>query len=784
MANVKLDFSKMRHVSTDEHTTTLKHPDGHEIRLSHKSLSPDNQKALAALAKMSSQAQTPLQANQASQQMAEGGRIKAAWGFGSNPVSDDPSSPKYDHSEAVGKYGVDAANTREIRSMHGQDLETGDPIVQTAPAPSALVNRMPASDTPAPQSNAKGGEISPMSMPTTVTGQAKGGIQSLSEPGHPGDTTCQACGGPIRKAYADPDQPVSQDDSAPQVPTNLDPDSAGVPASVPNYRDPQQATSEPISKEDPDRARTKEIYNRMMSNVIPKGMTAPIAIAQFGQDGQSPQQFNSNNWIKAQKQETDEKAVNAAAISQQQQDIIKENQARVSAGLAPLPVPDVPNGPQVPGTPENPPEPNAINPSGQPVDAIDQGTQNMLTMSNQGFMRQLLGIEGTGAAQSQFAQQQAKIYDTQAKAERNILNNYQDAYHSIDGEMNAVRDDIANNHITPEKYWTGDKDGNGSHSKIASAIGMIIAGFNPTNKPNAAIDFLKFNMEQNLKAQAAEMTKKQNVLTSLQNKFRNMNDTMNFARLTNAQMAYAQLQKAAANATGGPNGLAAMEALQKGGALLQQYAPLQQKIAMSQTMMHMAANSTGDPDLEVAQSNKMARYATALGDTAMAKQWQDATVPGVGVTRNLAPVPDAVKTQISTHKTVSDIMNQALEIAKQPIPTNPAEYAKYEARASTIQGQLIGMVKQAQHDGVYKPSEAEFLTSQIGGSPGSIFRDFSAIPKIEELQEVKQNEYNNLLHTYNLPTRQLPKATQQPQTKTVNGVTYRRGPNGEAIPVK
>jgi hypothetical protein len=84
----------------------------------------------------------------------------------------------------------------------------------------------------------------------TITGQAEGGHPGM---GHPAEETCQACGGPIRKAYADQDadeQPVSQDDSAPEVPANLDPGTATqtppspeamVNAVVPQYAPQQQA---------------------------------------------------------------------------------------------------------------------------------------------------------------------------------------------------------------------------------------------------------------------------------------------------------------------------------------------------------------------------------------------------------------------------------------------------------------------------------------------------------------------------------------------------------------
>src|SRR6202020_262 len=125
-----------------------------------------------------------------------------------------------------------------------------------------------------------------------------------------------------------------------------------------------------------------------------------------------------------------------------------------------------------------------------------------------------------------------------------------------------------NGHIDPEKYWTGTKDpvtGEqvGGHSKIASAIGMILAGFNPAGKPNAAIDMLKFQMENNLKAQAQNLDSKQNLLRANLQQFHNVRDAMDATRLNIADITQAQLGKAAATAkSAGAQNAAAMAKLQ------------------------------------------------------------------------------------------------------------------------------------------------------------------------------------------------------------------------------
>jgi hypothetical protein len=807
MANIKLDFSKMQHVKSDKNSTTLKHKvDGHEITLYHKALSPDNQQRLMALSGISKAASTPEEADQMAHKMAGGGnvsesiankRIDATLPASSPTPSPTPSTQSsgpstWDQIES----GINNAGA-SIKQAVGAEAEGGEikkpentidysqfrgqqrPLPR---GPSTELNykdlkkqyrdkaRQPMYDGGTPTSN----------TPATISGQAtggqiRGGDQNPGTPGHPG--ACPMCGGGTpRKGYANTPEQVSQNDSAPVMGPQTPSDSSGTSGSW----------DAPAGSPDMKKAATEQIYNRMTANAPSPDVMARIGIpegdntAVFGPQGQAPAAFSAQNWNKAKQEESKQELANANAVAGQQQQIIQENAARADAGLPPLAVPDVPQGPQVPGSPANPPPPNSINPSGQPVDTIDQGTQNMLTMSNQGFMNQQLGIMGTGAAQGALANEQARIYANQAKAEQNILGTYQHAYNSIDSEMDMVRNDIANSHITPENYWKGDKDGNGSHSKIASAIGMIVAGFNPTNQPNAAVNFLNKQMEMNLTAQTSEMIKKQNVLSSLQNKFRNMHDTMDFMRLTNAQMAQNQLGAAAAKATGGPNGLAAMAAQQAVGQLQQQYAPLQQKIAMSQTMMKMAGSPTGDPDLDVAQATKMARYATAMGNTDMAKQWQEATVPGIGVTKNLAPVPDKVRSQIATHKNLMNLLNQAQSLSQK---SGTATSWDQIQGGRTLVNELTSALRTAEDQGVYKESDAKFLQSTIGSNPAGAMAAFTSSPQLKELISLKQNEFNTLLNTYNLPTRNT--APQQaPQTKTVNGVKYMRGPKGEAVPVR
>ena len=73
---MKLDFSKFKHVSSTDKTTTLKHPSGHMITLAHDALSPEYKKALSALSPIAKQDETSLEQDQMKHKMADGGKVK------------------------------------------------------------------------------------------------------------------------------------------------------------------------------------------------------------------------------------------------------------------------------------------------------------------------------------------------------------------------------------------------------------------------------------------------------------------------------------------------------------------------------------------------------------------------------------------------------------------------------------------------------------------------------------------------------------------------------------
>lgn len=100
---VKLDLSKMKHVKSDDKTTTLQHPAGHMITLAHKALSPEARIQVQALAKGGKPCYD------------EGGKVPAP----TSQTDSTQSSPKTEHVTPSNVNGPSSASDAWNRVMSG-----------------------------------------------------------------------------------------------------------------------------------------------------------------------------------------------------------------------------------------------------------------------------------------------------------------------------------------------------------------------------------------------------------------------------------------------------------------------------------------------------------------------------------------------------------------------------------------------------------------------------------------------------------------------------------------
>ncbi len=180
--------------------------------------------------------------------------------------------------------------------------------------------------------------------------------------------------------------------------------------------------------------------------------------------------------------------------------------------------------------------------------------------------------------QKQGIQQKANAVGAQGNAEANRIStatgvmeqdeaNTQGKLKDLNDERYAAYQDYKNGHIDPNAYFA-DKDAahpfNEGHSKIATAIGLILGGIAGRGQGNVALDFLNKNIDRNIAAQTAEMNKKTNAMTMLTQQFGNVKDAAAMHSVFQRDILADRLQEEAAKAK---NPIAQSEALQAKGAL-------------------------------------------------------------------------------------------------------------------------------------------------------------------------------------------------------------------------
>ena len=382
-----------------------------------------------------------------------------------------------------------------------------------------------------------------------------------------------------------------------------------------------------------------------------------------------------------------------------------------------------------------------------------------------------------GAAQAQAKRDEA-IHDSNITSTQRIQQDFQRHMLALDDEYKQHQQEVMSGMIDPEKFWD-------NHSKIASGIGMILAGFNPTTAPNAAVNFLKFQMEQDLKAQQENLGAKNNLLKATITQYGNVRDGVQAYRAMQAATLGAQLAKSAATAA---SPMAKAAALQAKGQIDQAGAQFLGPLSIRQAVMNTKRSILGQDGGAYDEAKVRGQLnALRMYDPEGAKQLEQLHVPGVGVAEN--PVPENVRQNIVNTKALNDLFNKSLEFSAQhgginaaKEMLNPIERQKVLNQARTIQSQLIGQIKQAQHDGVYKTSEAEYLLGQVGGDSSSFLANMNSTPQIKQLMAIKQGEYNQLLSTYGLKPQQLPQSNNQqspaPEIRNYGGEKYQRVQGG------
>lgn len=744
-----IDLSKFKHLKSDAKSTTLQHKDGHTMTLAHNVLSKPNQEALKALANVGAEARTESQRQEA----------------------EDQAKHPYGRVIVKEAEGGQVAPADEEKAKAVSDYARGE----AAPQAQAPQQRAPA--VRPTQQSAMGDDSWPSPSQTSV-GQA---MQHKAEGGEVENNN------KIRELNGKADQPVANDKIQEAAPLDIG-----------RVKDiiPKQEPKPEVPKE---RVETQKLYNSMIS-----GMTAPnigsllgtgaptpmgpgfedaddapsfFQQRMFGHNGEPPQSFDAKVWQQAEQQQQKQAVDSSNASQQKAQQLQADNEVRSRAGLPPLPVPGLnePTGVPADQQPQaTEAQPASMAPKIDPAEAALQGTENMITS---GYQQKATGINQAAQAAGALGEQQAQVQQQQIDAQQAAQTAYKQHYDMLEAERQNHIQDIQKGYIDPEQYWTGVKDpitGKmvGGHSKLLSAIGMIISGFGggmSGHGGNAALDVMKYQMNQNLEAQKANLGSKQNLLSANMRQFGNLKDATDMTRIMQSDIVVAELAQAAAKAQ---NPMAKAAAMQAIGQLKMETAPIMQQFAMRRAMISMASNGSTDPNT----IEHMLGYMRVVNPE-MAKEMQTRYVPGMGLATT--PVPQEVRSQLVGKQQFGAALEDLKKFAVQHSGSmSPSAILEGQTKAANVQN----MYREAMNGGVFKKGEQEFIGSIIDSDPTKFFNKIRVLPKLVEAGRENQMSLNILKKGYGLPAAA--PMQQEPQIKTVNGVKYMRGPNGEAIKVK
>lgn len=707
MSKIKLDLKHFKHLKSDDKTTTLTHKDGgHTLTIVRSALSDDAQKQLEALAKshmteeQSNEAQDEKEADKKGHKalMAEGGSTRQAPQVDPEKAKGFTKGFSQPHTLSEGYENI-KKGVSELFKAEGGEVEDKEAEEKKKRYPWLSEDE---EDQHTIDYSKFGKEVNKKNRDIQIAERSK-----------------------PRKKMADGGDVIPS--TEPQQYATPNPDIQPQQAQA-----PQAAPEQP--KMDPEKM---QMYNTLITAqpvVGGNAMNDPKKYM-FSPEGQQPQEFVPEVAKRVDELYAKQQLAAQQATAQAANKTVQDNAMRQQWGLAPIPVPTV--GASQTGAlptvsqdqhqladqsqPQQQPNAGLAQDAGQSQQQEFNPTQSVQNRFEEGYNEKLGSMYAAGEAQAKQAATNQDLLNKQIDAERIAQDKYKQDFTRLNGEREGVIQDIKDGYIDPNKFWTGDKNGNGGHSKVMTGIGMILAGFNPAGGPNAAIDFLKHQMNQNLEAQSRNLQAKDNLLAHNLQQFGNVRDAAQFSRIQMQDILAHQLESSAATAQ---TQLARDAAHNAAGQFKMDASRQFQQFAMQQAMMGLASDGPHNaPAVE-----KMMGYMRVMNPE-MAKEMEGRYVPGYGL--GTVPVPDKVRGELVAKDTMGKAAQDLLQWSKSHstiIPGTP-EYSVGQQKALALQA----LAREAMLNTVYREGEQPLLDKIVNSNPAGVLKSLNSLPKLQEL---------------------------------------------------
>lgn len=535
-----MNLAKFKRVSSDKNTTTLRHDDGHEIKVAHSALSPKLRGHLASLPEHK-ESNAP-KASAKTKMMADGGDVKQ---------SNDPAASYVRGSD----YGTEGTYSKEESE---------------------------ASNNPTPEAK---GAYSPGNK--DAVDFVKGATNQYAQGGK--------VSGPMNPKLAESKKVPMYAEGTPDAPVQ-DPNDVTAQAeaagqgAVPN---PLQSTDQTPGI-DPSLARKRQLYNTI----------APIPWqidANGNTERLDPASWNRAEQLYGQ--ETKAKSDQDMAATSQAMDENKARAAAglpsisVPQGSSPMQAPPQDASPTA-QTQSQAPDGQAPQGQTSAQSADPFGTQKTLETFQQGLGEAKQGIQGEAQALGAQGKAEAQALQQNIADRQQTQQNYQDHFNQLDQERQGFQQDLMNNHIDSKHYLNS----RGTPGKISTAIGLILGGIGGglTHQENPALKFLNQNIDRDINAQMADLGKKENLLSANMRQFGNLRDATDMTRIMQNDIVSMQLKRAAAEAQ---DPLAKSRAMQASGKLDMDTAGMQGQMAMRRTLLSGVNGPAGNADMAAKMIN-------------------------------------------------------------------------------------------------------------------------------------------------------------------------------------
>lgn len=210
---------------------------------------------------------------------------------------------------------------------------------------------------------------------------------------------------------------------------------------------------------------------------------------------------------------------------------------------------------------------------------LDQGNAQVNSMQS-GANKMIQGINAEAGAIGQQGKQEAAASQNNQTEMKAMQGHFNQQSQAIDAERMGVYNDLKAGHIEPKHFLQSM----GGFDKAMTAIGLVLggAGSGLTHGPNVALDFLNKQIDRDIEGQKAEMGKKENLLSHLNQQFGNVKDAAVMAKAMQGDMYMSKMQEIAAQSK---NPIAIAKAQQAAAQFQMSIQPQIEQVKMNQALM-------------------------------------------------------------------------------------------------------------------------------------------------------------------------------------------------------